>query len=135
MAALFLQMVPDVQLVWCGDGELDTCGSLLGDLTGCTSGFEPTLDIMALGRFVLSRKGYLYYPGYGLGKPVVATAAVGTRASSGWRAAHTVGDPQAAAGRAASGRTARSPIYGASRQATGATATQEAMVKRIDSYI
>lgn len=111
MAALLIQMVPDVQLVWCGDGELRSEVEKLAREIGVSNrlhflGFRTdVLDIMAAADvFVLTSHWeglpYTILDAMALGKPVVATAAVGTRdiVQDGVTGLLTpVGDPQAAA--------------------------------------
>ncbi|MGI5836001.1 MAG: glycosyltransferase family 4 protein [Chloroflexota bacterium] len=147
MAALLLQMVPDVQLVWCGDGELRGDVEKLARELGVSNrlqflGFRTdVLDIMAASDvFVLTSHWeglpYTILDAMALGKPVVATAAVGTRdiVQDGTTGLLTpVGDPQAAARAVArllaAPQEARSMGL-AGKQLVLRRYSQEAMVKR-----
>ncbi|HEX2987807.1 MAG TPA: glycosyltransferase family 4 protein [Chloroflexota bacterium] len=147
MTSHLVQLVPGVHVLWCGDGELrEQVESLAGEL-GVSDrlhflGYRTdVLDIMStLDLFVLTSlwEGlpYTVLDAMALGKPVVATAAVGTRdiVQEGVTGLLTpVGEPAAAA--EAIARLLRAP---AERQAMGTAGhetilrrfSQEAMVKR-----
>jgi glycosyltransferase involved in cell wall biosynthesis len=147
MASHLIQAVPGVHVLWCGDGELrEQVETLAGELGVADRlhflGYRTdVLDIMStLDIFVLTSHWeglpYTVLDAMALGKPVVATAAVGTRdiVQEGITGLLTpVGDPETAA--KAIERLLRSP---AERQAMGAAGrdtilcrfSQEAMVKR-----
>lgn len=147
MAGVLLQTVPGVQLVWCGDGELRAEVEKLAQEVGVANrlhflGYRTdVLDIMAAADiFVLTSHWeglpYTVLDAMALGKPVVATAAVGTRdiVQDGITGLLTpVGDPRAAAQAIARLLTAPQEAHSmgvAGKQLVLRRYSQDAMVKR-----
>ena len=147
MARALTQQVPGIHILWCGDGELrDQVQSLARELgiddslhfLGYRSDVLNVMSVMEI--FVLTSywEGlpYTVLDAMALGKPVVATAAVGTRdiVQEGVTGLLTpVGDPEAAAraiARLLSSEEARQAMGAAGRRVILQRYSQEAMVKR-----
>ncbi len=147
MARALADLVPGVHLLWCGDGEMRTEVEELARELGIDGrlhflGFRTdVLDVMAaMDLFILTSywEGlpYTVLDAMALRKPVVATAAVGTRdiVQDGVTGVLTpVGEPEAAAAAAArllSSREEALAMGTAGREVILRRYSQEAMVKR-----
>ena len=147
MAAALVRQAPGTQVVWCGDGEMREPVEALARELGLGGklhflGFRTdVMDIMAaLDVFVLTSHWeglpYTILDAMALGKPVVATAAVGTRdiVQDGSTGLLTpVGDPVAAA--TAIARVLQTPgmaesMGSAGRRLVESKYSQEVMVER-----
>lgn len=147
MARVLVDLVPGVHLMWCGDGEMRPEVEGLARELGIDGrlhflGFRTdVLDVMAaMDLFILTSHWeglpYTVLDAMALRKPVVATAAVGTRdiVQDGVTGILTpVGDPEAAARAAArllSTREEALAMGTAGREVILRRYSQEAMVKR-----
>lgn len=147
MARMLVDLVPGVQLLWCGDGEMRSEVEALAKELGVDGSLRflgyrtDVMDVMAaMDLFILTSywEGlpYTVLDAMALEKPVLATAAVGTRdiVEDGVTGLLTpVSDPEAAARGAA--RILSSPAEARAMGAAGRELiqrrfSQEAMVKR-----